>query len=168
MMMTIGLILGIQLARPGLLIMASLCIALSFVGMMMLMSVIGKSEQSVAGAGWAIIVTMCMFGGGMIPLAFMPPFMQQLSHFSPVKWGVLALEGAIWRGFTFTEMLVPCAILLGVGVAGFELGPLDQRLVGNDPDVAGDRLDLDLVQPALDLHIARDRLHLGSPRQRFQ
>ena len=43
---------------------------------------------------------MAMFGGGMIPLVFMPKFMQTLSNFSPAKWSVLALEGAIWRGFT--------------------------------------------------------------------
>lgn len=121
-MMTLGLILGIQLASPGLLVMAAICTALGFVGLMMFISVLGKSEQAVAGAGWAIIVVMCMFGGGMVPLAFMPSFMKTMSHFSPVKWGILALEGAVWRGFSFTEMLLPCGILLGVGACGFALG----------------------------------------------
>jgi len=34
----------------------------------------------------------------------------------------LALEGAIWRGFSFTEMLTPCIVLIGVGLACFALG----------------------------------------------
>ncbi len=121
-MMGLGLLLGIQLARPGLLVMAAVFTALGFVGLMMLMSVLGKTEQSVGGAGWAIIVVMCLFGGGMVPLAFMPSFMKTISHFSPVKWGVLALEGAVWRGFSTSEMLLPCGILLAVGAGSFALG----------------------------------------------
>lgn len=121
-MTVLGLLLGIQLARPDLLVLASLSIAVCFVGLMMLMAVLGKTEEAVGGAGWAIIVVLCMFGGGMIPLVFMPSFMLRISNFSPVKWGVYALEGAIWRDFTLTEMLVPCAILVGIGVASFTIG----------------------------------------------
>jgi len=123
-MMILGKILGIQLARPGLLLPAVFCIAVCFVGLMMLMAVLGKTEAAVGGAGWAIIVVMCMFGGGMMPLAFMPRFMQTMSHFSPVKWGILALEGAVWRGFTVIEMLEPCGILLGIGVVAFATGAI--------------------------------------------
>jgi ABC-2 type transport system permease protein len=39
-----------------------------------------------------------------------------VSHFIPVKWGILALEGAIWRGFDLADMLPPCGILLSIGV----------------------------------------------------
>ena len=122
LMMILGRILGIQLARFDLLILAALCIAACFVGLMMLMSVIGKTEEAVGGAGWAIIVMMCMFGGGMMPLAFMPRFMTTISHFSPVKWGILALEGAVWRDFTFAEMLIPCGVLLAIGAVSFTVG----------------------------------------------
>jgi ABC-2 type transport system permease protein len=48
--------------------------------------------------------------------------MVPLSNVSPVKWGILALEGALWRGFTLGEMAVPCLVLLGVGVTGFAVG----------------------------------------------
>jgi ABC-2 type transport system permease protein len=41
--------------------------------------------------------------------------MTTLSQASPVKWSILALEGAIWRGFTPSEMLLPCTILIAVG-----------------------------------------------------
>ncbi len=122
LLMVIGLALGIQLASPALLVFAAVSLAFGFVGLMMLMAVLGRSEQAVAGAGWAIIVTMCMFGGGMIPLLFMPKWIVPISNFSPVKWGILALEGAIWRDFTLSEMLLPCGILLAVGTGGFALG----------------------------------------------
>ena len=100
------------------------CTAACFVGLMMLISTLGKTEESVTGAGMAMIMLMAMFGGAMLPLFVMPTWMQSISHLSPVKWGILAMEGAIWRHFSFTEMLMPCGILLGVGAAFFGLGVL--------------------------------------------
>ena len=88
----------------------------------MLLSVLGKTEQSAGGIGWAVLLVMAMLGGGMIPLFIMPGWMQTLSHVSPVKWSILAMEGAIWRGFSFGEMMLPCGILLGVGLACFAIG----------------------------------------------
>jgi ABC-2 type transport system permease protein len=58
----------------------------------------------------------------MMPLAFMPSWLRAFSHFSPVKWGILALEGAIWRDFRFTEMISPCLVLLAIGFTFFSLG----------------------------------------------
>ena len=60
---------------------------------------------------------LAMFGGAMVPLLFLPNFMKTVSHASPVKWGIVALEGAIWRDFTVVEMLLPCTILLCMGSA---------------------------------------------------
>ena len=45
-----------------------------------------------------------------------------MSHFCPAKWGILALEGAVWRDFDLAEMLLPWGILLSVGVLSFGLG----------------------------------------------
>jgi ABC-2 type transport system permease protein len=121
-MVALGVALGLHPASPALLALASACIAFSFVGIMMLMSVIGRTEEAVSGAAWGANMLMAMFGGGMVPLVFMPKFMQTLSNFSPAKWSVLALEGAIWRGFTLSEMLTPCAILLAVGAVSLAAG----------------------------------------------
>ncbi len=121
-MTVLGLLVGLRPIRPDLLVLASVCIALGFVGLMMAMSVLGKTEQGAGGAAWAVIIVMCMFGGGMMPLAFLPKFMTTISHFSPVKWAILALEGAIWRDFSLTEMLPPCGVLLAIGLLGFATG----------------------------------------------
>jgi ABC-2 type transport system permease protein len=58
----------------------------------------------------------------MVPPAFIPSWLRAFSHFSPVKWGILALEGAIWRDFRFTEMISPCLVLLAIGLTFFLLG----------------------------------------------
>ena len=37
-----------------------------------------------------------------------------LGQASPVKWSILALEGAIWRDFTAQQMLLPCVVLVAI------------------------------------------------------
>jgi ABC-2 type transport system permease protein len=121
-MAALGVWLGMRPVSYALLALAAVCIAFCFVGIMMLMSTIGKTEEAVSGAAWGANMLMAMFGGGMIPLLFMPLFMQTLSNLSPVKWSVLAMEGAIWRGFSLSEMLLPCGILLAVGAVCLAIG----------------------------------------------
>jgi len=124
MMIGLGLVLGMRPSSPDLLAVSIVLVAFCFVGIMMAMSTLGKSEEAVGGAGWAINMVMAMFGGAMMPLAFMPAFMQTLSDFSPVKWSIVSLEAAIWRNYTLAEMLFPWSVLLAIGSVGFCLGLL--------------------------------------------
>ncbi|MGQ0612876.1 MAG: ABC transporter permease [Planctomycetaceae bacterium] len=116
------LALGVRLGNPAMLALALASSAACFSGLMMMVCVLGKTEQSVAGAGWAIFTLMAMIGGGMVPLIAMPAWMVTLSNVSPVKWGIVALEGAIWRGFALSEMALPCAILWAIGLGGLGAG----------------------------------------------
>jgi len=115
-------IFGVGVESVALLCLALLASALCFVGLMMLISVIGRTEQAVGGAGWAIMLIMSMTGGGMIPLLAMPSWMITISNFSVVKWAIYAFEGAIWRGFTFSQMMLPVGILISVGVVAYAIG----------------------------------------------
>ncbi|MBN2431578.1 MAG: ABC transporter permease [Acidobacteria bacterium] len=116
------LVFGVAPHSYFLLGLAIVSSCLAFVGIMMLLSVLGKTEQSAAGIGWAVLLVMAMLGGGMIPLFIMPAWMRTVSHVSPIKWSMLALEGAIWRQFSLAEMLLPCGILVLVGVVLFAVG----------------------------------------------
>ncbi len=113
---------GIRATSWPLLAAAALAVAVCFVGIMMTVAVLGKTEQAAGGLGWAIMMPLSMFGGGMIPLFVMPTWMQTVSNVSPVKWGILALEGATWRGLSASEMALPIGVLLLVGIAGLALG----------------------------------------------
>ena len=111
--------------RPSswpLLAAAVLSSAIAFVGIMMVISVMGRSQRGVSGLGWAAMMAMSMTGGGMIPLFAMPPWMQSASQVSPVRWAIIAIEGAIWRDFTAQQMLLPCAVLVAIGLVGFAVG----------------------------------------------
>ena len=95
----------------------------AFSGFTMALSGLFKNnEGSARSAGNAIVLVLVMIGGGTIPLAFMPPFLRVASQASPFSWAILAIEGAVWRGFAFTEMLAPLGILLFIGALGLVLG----------------------------------------------
>ena len=117
-----AVVFKVRISNPAGLAVALVAAAFCFTGVMMLISVFGRTHSAVAGAGWAVLLVMSMTGGGMIPLIAMPAWMQSVSNFSLVKWGVLAVEGAIWRGFSPQEMALPVGILLAAGAVGFAIG----------------------------------------------
>ena len=116
------IVFGIRPHSLWLLAAIGVCGAIGFVGFMMLVAGLGRNEQAVSGAGWAMLMPMTLFGGGMMPQFVMPPWMLTAGNLSPVKWLILGMEGALWRGFSPGEMLLPCAILLGFGAVCFALG----------------------------------------------
>ena len=120
---TIGIVgFGIRISSIPILIIACATASAAFVGFMMMIAGLGRTEQAAAGAGWAMLMPMTMFGGGMMPQFVMPSWMQMVGNLSPVKWAILGLEGAVWRGFTLSEMLLPSGILLAFGAVCFAIG----------------------------------------------
>lgn len=123
MLFTIAwLVFDVRPASPLLLLAAGVCAAIAFVGFMMLVASLGRTEQAVAGVGWALFMPLAMFGGAMMPQFVMPAWMIAAGNLSPIKWTILAIEGAVWRGFSPSEMLLPCAILLTFGAVCFAIG----------------------------------------------
>jgi ABC-2 type transport system permease protein len=113
---------GVRPTSYGLVALAVGCSAVAFVGMMMVLSALAKTQRAAGGIGWAVMMILTMLGGGSVPLFFMPPWLQKASYFSPMRWSVVALEGGIWRGLTLGEVALPCAILVGVGLVCFAFG----------------------------------------------
>jgi ABC-2 type transport system permease protein len=123
LLFSIGVVgFGIRISSLPLLIVACVSASAGFVGFMMMIAGMGRTEQGTSGAGWAMLMPMTMFGGGMMPQFVMPPWMQTVGNLSPVKWAILGLEGAVWRNFTVAEMLLPTGILLAFGAVCFALG----------------------------------------------
>lgn len=132
LVLLIGVIgFGVRPNSYPLLLIAIFCVGVCFVGIMMLLAAFSRSERGGNSLGWGILLMFSMIGGGMIPLFFMPGWMQSLSVISPIRWSILALEGAIWRGFTPAEMLQPCGILLAIGLGAFFIGA---RALGKTED----------------------------------
>lgn len=102
--------------------LAGLSAAICFVGFMMLVAGLGKTEETAQGAAWAFLMPMSMLGGAMVPTFVMPAWMQSIGYVSPIRWAMLAIEGGVWRQFTLAEMATPCAILITVGLVCFAAG----------------------------------------------
>jgi ABC-2 type transport system permease protein len=113
---------GVRPTSYGILALAGFSAAICFVGFMMLVASLGKTEQTASGAGWAMLMPLSMIGGAMVPTFVMPAWVQSISFISPIRWTMLAIEGGVWRNFSLTEMATPCAILIGVGLACFAIG----------------------------------------------
>ncbi len=113
---------GVQPSSYPLLALAVVCGAICFSGLTMAFSVLGSTEGGTAGVSWGVMLPLSLLGGVMFPLYLMPQWMQALSNISPMKWSLLALEGAVWRGFTPVEMILPCSVLVLIGVIAFSFG----------------------------------------------
>jgi ABC-2 type transport system permease protein len=122
MLLGLALALGVRPSSYPILALAGVSAAICFVGFMMLIASLGKTEQSASGAAWAIMMPLSMIGGAMVPQFVMPAWMQSMSVISPIRWTLLAIEGGIWRHFSINEMVLPCTILISVGIACFALG----------------------------------------------
>ncbi|MEM1331765.1 MAG: ABC transporter permease [Planctomycetota bacterium] len=116
------LVFKVRVGDPAKLALAIGSAATAFVGVMMLLAVLGKSEGASEGIGRAVLLVLALGGGAGVPLAFMPSWMQSAASVSPFKWSILAVEGAIWRGYSWGELALPCGVLIGIGVVGFVLG----------------------------------------------
>jgi ABC-2 type transport system permease protein len=122
LLVALGMFLGVTVGSWPALAAIVVSLAFGFTGFMMLVSTMGRTEQSVSGAGWALMMPLAMIGGSMVPQMVMPAWLLRISNFSPVKWMILGVEGAMWRGFSMSEMVLPCAILLGFGLVCFTVG----------------------------------------------
>jgi ABC-2 type transport system permease protein len=122
MLLGVAWAFGVRPTSIPILALAGLSAAICFVGFMMLVASIGKTEQTASGAAWAILMPLSMIGGAMVPTFVMPAWIQSISFISPIRWAMLAIEGGVWRNFSLAEMALPCAALIGVGLFCFAIG----------------------------------------------
>ena len=122
LLLAVALGFGVRPTSYAMLALAGFSAAICFVGFMMLVAGLGKSEQTASGAAWAMLMPLAMIGGAMVPTFIMPAWIQSISFISPIRWTMLAIEGGVWRQFSIGEMALPCAILITIGIACFAVG----------------------------------------------
>ena len=116
------LVFDVPIDYPLKVVLALVCVSAGFVGLMMFLAALGKTERGMASLGWGVMMVFAMFGGAMIPLFAMPDWMKSASDFSPVKWAILSFEGATWREFSYAELALPLGIMLLMGIVLFIAG----------------------------------------------
>ncbi|MEM1072639.1 MAG: ABC transporter permease [Planctomycetota bacterium] len=113
---------GVRVASYLLLLLAMACSCTAFVGVMMVIAITGRTVAAVEGFGRAVLLVLALAGGAAVPVVFMPDWMRSIAGLSPFRWVIDAIDGAVWRGLDVDAMLVPCGILVGIGLVGFLAG----------------------------------------------
>ena len=117
-----ALLVGAQVAQPGMLAVACTLAAFAFAGLAMLIAGFCRTEAEANGAGRGALLLLALIGGGTIPLFFMPPILQTLSYASPFRWAVIAIEGPFWRDTAPAAQVAPLVVLACLGAGGFLVG----------------------------------------------
>jgi len=90
-----------------------------FTGIMTFLAHFVKTERAAGALGWSVLQVLACFSGIMFPLAIMPPWMKTMTDFNPVTWSVKAMETALWKEFTFSEIIPPISVPLAGGIILF-------------------------------------------------
>ena len=67
MLLGVAMAFGVRPTSYAMLALAGLSAAICFVGFMMLVASLGKTEQTASGAAWAMLMPLSMIGGAMVP-----------------------------------------------------------------------------------------------------
>lgn len=113
---------NVRVTQPLHLLVVMVVTAASLTALAMMIAGLSKSSAGAAGLARGALIVLALIGGGSIPLMFMPPFMRTLSSVSPFKWSTMAMEGALWRGYSFAELALPLGVMGGMGVVCFAIG----------------------------------------------
>lgn len=114
--------MNLTIQHPLGFILSSIASAFCFSCLMILLGTFSRKPDVVGGLSRATMMAMMMLGGGMIPVYFMPGWMHPISQLSPVRWSIVALEGSLWRGFSFAEQSFSVAVLIAFSLLFLTLG----------------------------------------------
>jgi ABC-2 type transport system permease protein len=77
----------------------------------LLISTLGKTETQSRALSVLIIFLMLATGGAWFPLTQMPPLVQQIAVFLPVRWAVEGFDGTTWRGLSLASSAQTIGVL---------------------------------------------------------
>ncbi len=121
LMMLVGIailpLFGLPALDPGHHKLALLCLAastaLAATGYGVLLGTIATTHEQAASFGSVSVVILAAIGGLWVPVFIMPAFMQKLSRFSPLNWGLEGFYDVFLRGAGIVEVFPYMALLLG-------------------------------------------------------
>ncbi|HLW33826.1 MAG TPA: ABC transporter permease [Aequorivita sp.] len=84
---------------------------LAAIGLGLLLGTIAKTQEQAAPFGAIMVVILAAIGGVWVPVFVMPKFMQFLSKFSPMNWGLEAFYDVFLRNAQFVKILPEISLL---------------------------------------------------------
>lgn len=111
--LALGLDIFINLPALILMIISS-AIACSSFGIFM--ASICKSRKQVESLSTLIILVLSALGGSMMPMIFMPAFMQKIAVISVNYWAMDGFFDIFWRQLPIIDVIPNVLVLLGIGI----------------------------------------------------
>jgi len=119
-----GLVFHIQWGEPGKFILAVIALIIASVGFgLLLMSLLRDSRQTGIILGGVMTVTGMLGGLFTAGIQNMPAFMETLKKLTPQGW-TLHLWQLVLSHASYAEILVPVAVLIGMGLVFFIIAVL--------------------------------------------
>lgn len=120
LMLLVGVYVFPQLGLPALdvsgklplLFIVSIFAGLAAIGLGLLLGTIAKTQEQSAPFGATFVVILAAIGGVWVPVFMMPKIMQNLSHISPMNWGLNAFYDVFLRNASFWDILPEILLLL--------------------------------------------------------
>jgi len=107
-------------------VLGSLIVACT--GLAIMCSVLVRTRSQLSAISPVLTTAMAMLGGCYWPVEITPPFMQKVALATPTGWAMVGLKNTVARGMGVSAVIVPCAVLLGMGIVFFAVGLSRLRL----------------------------------------
>jgi len=110
-----ALAFGLDLAQniPGLLLMI-LATAVACASLGTFLASVCRTRKQLDGLSTIIILLMSAIGGSMMPVVFMPPFLQKMAVGTVNFWAIDGFYDIYWRNLGLTDVLDNAGMLFGI------------------------------------------------------
>jgi ABC-2 type transport system permease protein len=105
--------LSLQGINWGALALVLLGVSMAAISMALALASLVRTNAQAATIGPVVNILMAALGGVMVPKFVMPDFMQKISEFSPMNWGLEGMLAVLLRGSGMVGVLLPTAKLIG-------------------------------------------------------
>jgi len=109
------------------LLLTGCAVAMAATGYGLLIAVYFKTPQQALSFGSISVVILAAISGVWVPVFIMPEFMQTISPYSPLNWGLAAFNNLFLRNSATAAVLPDVARLLGFACAALALSVLIHR-----------------------------------------
>jgi ABC-2 type transport system permease protein len=114
------LVYGVDLPdHLGAWLVISIASALACAGLAMLLATACRTRRQAQTVANTVILVLSALGGSMVPRFLMPEALKNLGWLTPNTWALEAYSGIFWRGESLLAVMVPVALLAGVGLVGW-------------------------------------------------
>ena len=102
---------------PGAIALLSMAASLAAIGYGLVVATFARTPEQATTFGATSVLILAALGGVMVPKLVMPPALQQLSHASPLSWGLEGFLDVFVRGGGVREVLPELLQLLAFAAA---------------------------------------------------